>query len=208
MHFLRKIHIQVFRGFLGLICAAIIINSFKNHSFSEIYPILFSAPLIITAHSFFILKEKIGPRRLIAVLIGFVGVLIVARPGTIHFTFSLFLLIIGAIILAINVSLIRIYASNQSSIAFAFYGFSVGLIVSSLITTQFYVPLKNNDIYIFFLCGIIGITGMILPGLSGSFILILLGNYELLLVKAVTDINVIILSKRNTFPSIFLSLLY
>ena len=155
----NKIHIQVFRGFLGLICAAIIINSFKNHSFSEIYPILFSAPLIITALSFFILKEKIGPRRLIAVLIGFVGVLIVARPGTIHFTFSLFLLFIGAIILAINVILIRIYASNQSSIAFAFYGFSVGLIVSSLITTQFYVPLKNNDIYIFFLCGIIAGTG-------------------------------------------------
>ena len=61
--------------------------------------------------------------------------------------------------MSINVILIRIYASNQSSIAFAFYGFSVGLIVSSLITTQFYVPLKNNDIYIFFLCGIIAGTG-------------------------------------------------
>ena len=35
---------------------------------------------------------------------------------------------------------------------------------------------------------------MILPGLSGSFILILLGNYELLLVKAVTDLNIMILS--------------
>ena len=35
---------------------------------------------------------------------------------------------------------------------------------------------------------------MILPGLSGSFILILLGNYELLLVKAVTDLNLIILT--------------
>ena len=33
-----------------------------------------------------------------------------------------------------------------------------------------------------------------LPGLSGSFILILLGNYELLLVKAVADLNIIILS--------------
>ena len=34
---------------------------------------------------------KIGLKRLLAVTIGFVGVLIVARPGTIHFTFSLFL---------------------------------------------------------------------------------------------------------------------
>ena len=155
----NKIHIQLLRGILGLICAAIIINSFKNHAFSEIYPILFSAPLIITALSFFILKKKIGPKRLLAVLIGFVGVLIVSRPGTIHFTFSLFLLFIGAIILAVNVILIRKFASNQSSIAFAFYGFLVALIISAIITTQIYVPLKNNDIYLFFLCGIIAGTG-------------------------------------------------
>ena len=155
----NKIHIQLFRGLLGLICAAIIINSFKNHSFSEIYPILFSAPLIITALSFFVLKEKIGLKRLLAVTIGFVGVLIVARPGTIHFTFSLFLLFLGAIILAINVILIRKYASNQSSIAFAFYGFLVGLVISSIITTQIYIPLNDGDIYLFILCGIIAGTG-------------------------------------------------
>ena len=155
----NKIHIQLFRGVLGLICAAIIINAFKNHAFSEIYPILFSAPLIITALSFFILKEKVGPRRLLAVLVGFVGVLIVSRPGTIHFTFSLFLLFLGSFILAVNVILIRKYATNQSSIAFAFYGFLVGLIISAIITAQFYVPLKNDDIYLFFLCGIIAGTG-------------------------------------------------
>ena len=155
----NKIHIQLLRGVLGLLCAAIIINSFKNHSFSEIYPILFSAPLIITALSFFVLKEKIGLKRLLAVTIGFVGVLIVARPGTIHFTFSLFLLFLGAIILAINVILIRKYASNQSSIAFAFYGFLVGLVISSIITTQIYIPLNDGDIYLFILCGIIAGTG-------------------------------------------------
>ena len=155
----NKIHIQILRGALGLIAAAIIINSFKNHAFSEIYPILFSAPLIITALSFFILKEKIGPKRLLAVVFGFVGVLIVSRPGTIHFTFSLFLLFLGAIILAVNVILIRKFATNQSSIAFAFYGFLVGLLISALITTQFYVPLRKDDIYLFFVCGIIAGTG-------------------------------------------------
>ena len=69
----------------------------------------------------------------------------------------------------------------------------IGTIVAIIFTTV--SPSNENDNLLFvFLCGIIGITGMILPGLSGSFILILLGNYELLLVKAVTDINVIILS--------------
>ena len=155
----NKVHIQLFRGVLGLICAAIIINSFKGHSFSEIYPILFSAPLILTLLSYFVLKEKVGPRRIIAVLVGFIGVLIVSRPGTIHFTFSLFLLFIGAIILAVNVLLIRMYANNQSSVAFAFYGFASGLILSAIFAYKSYVPLIGADIYIFFLCGIIAGTG-------------------------------------------------
>ena len=155
----NKIHIQLLRGVLGLICAAIIINSFIKHSFSEIYPILFSTPLILTLLSYFILKEKVGPRRIIAVCIGFIGVLIVSRPGTIHFTFSLFLLFIGAIILAVNVLLIRMYAKNQSSIAFAFYGSLCGLIISSVFTYNSYVPLVGQDIYIFLICGIIAGTG-------------------------------------------------
>ena len=53
---------------------------------------------------------------------------------------------------------------------------------------------ENDNLFFVFFCGIIGISGMMLPGLSGSFILILLGNYELLLVKAVADLNIIILS--------------
>lgn len=47
-------------------------------------------------------------------------------------------------------------------------------------------PAKENDnLWFVFFCGIIGVSGMTLPGLSGSFILILLGNYVLLLVDSV-----------------------
>ena len=53
---------------------------------------------------------------------------------------------------------------------------------------------ENNNLFFIFLCGIIGISGMILPGLSGSFILILMGNYELLMVTAITEFNIVILS--------------
>jgi len=85
----NTIHIQLLRGVFGVVGGAFVVNSFIHHSFSEIYPILFSAPLILCVMSFFFLKEKVGYNRWAAVLIGFVGVLIVSRPGTIHFTLSL-----------------------------------------------------------------------------------------------------------------------
>lgn len=52
---------------------------------------------------------------------------------------------------------------------------------------------ENSNLFFVFICGIIGISGMMLPGLSGSYILILLGNYELLMVTAVAELNIILL---------------
>ncbi|WP_445382662.1 DUF368 domain-containing protein [Robiginitalea sp. IMCC43444] len=63
----------------------------------------------------------------------------------------------------------------------------LGLILG--ISISFLSPARENDNLLFiFLCGIISVSGMTLPGLSGSFILILLGNYVLLLVDAVNGL--------------------
>ena len=54
------------------------------------------------------------------------------------------------------------------------------------VSISFLDPAMENDNLIFvFFCGIISVSGMTLPGFSGSFILILLGNYVLLLVDSV-----------------------
>tara|TARA_B100001093_G_scaffold520402_1_gene615469 strand:- start:2157 stop:3197 length:1041 start_codon:yes stop_codon:yes gene_type:complete len=44
---------------------------------------------------------------------------------------------------------------------------------------------ENDNLWYIFLCGIVSVSGMTLPGLSGSFLLILMGNYVLLLVDSV-----------------------
>lgn len=63
----------------------------------------------------------------------------------------------------------------------------IGLVVG--LSISFLSPAKENDNLIFiFFCGIISVSGMTLPGLSGSFILILLGNYVLLLVDSVNSL--------------------
>jgi len=69
---------------------------------------------------------------------------------------------------------------NRKYVAYLLCGIIAGVSIS------FLEPAKENSNLIFvFLCGIIGVSGMTLPGLSGSFILILLGNYVLLLVDSV-----------------------
>ncbi len=68
-------------------------------------------------------------------------------------------------------------------------GASIGILIS------FMTPAKENDnLWFVFICGIIGVSGMTLPGLSGSFILMLLGNYVLLLVDSVNALSTVITS--------------
>ncbi len=75
----------------------------------------------------------------------------------------------------------------------------VALVLSTLVglSVSFLSPAKENNHLVFvFFCGIISVSGMTLPGFSGSFILILLGNYVLLLVDAVNALY-------DTFANLF-----
>ena len=63
----------------------------------------------------------------------------------------------------------------------------VGLLVGVTLTFLEPAPENRNLLFVFF-CGFVSIIGMTLPGLSGSFLLIILGNYALLLVDAVNAV--------------------
>jgi putative membrane protein len=55
-------------------------------------------------------------------------------------------------------------------------------------------PASQNDSFVYLvLCGVVAICSMILPGLSGSFVLLLMGNYELVMIEAVSGFNLGIL---------------
>jgi uncharacterized membrane protein len=75
---------------------------------------------------------------------------------------------------------------NFKNIISFIIGISVGVGISFMTPAQ-----ENDNLWFVFFCGIIGVSGMTLPGLSGSFILILLGNYVLLLVDSVNGLLII-----------------
>lgn len=62
--------------------------------------------------------------------------------------------------------------------------FIVGIGVSLLIS--FGKPAQENDNFFYImLCGAIGASGMILPGISGSYILVLMGDYQLVVIEGI-----------------------
>ena len=70
--------------------------------------------------------------------------------------------------------------------------FLVGTLIAVLLSVLSPAT-ENTRIYYLILCGVVAICSMILPGLSGSFVLILMGNYELIFIKAVNEFDMGIL---------------
>ena len=106
-----------------------------------------------------------------------------------HYPILIWAFFFGLIIASIYFVGKRIQQWKISSIISLIIGTVVALSLSFITPAS-----ENNNLFFVFLCGIIGISGMMLPGLSGSFILILMGNYELLMVTAITDLNIILLA--------------
>ena len=70
--------------------------------------------------------------------------------------------------------------------------FILGTSIALLFT--FLTPATENDGFLYLvLCGVVAICSMILPGLSGSFVLILLGNYQLVAIDAINNFRLDVL---------------
>nr|WP_321457516.1 DMT family transporter [uncultured Cohaesibacter sp.] len=83
--------ILLVRGMCETLSAIGCLMAIKYLPFANVYAILQAIPLATTAAAALLLGEQVGPRRWIAVLIGFVGVLAIVRPGLDGFNFySLF----------------------------------------------------------------------------------------------------------------------
>ena len=68
-----------------------------------------------------------------------------------------------------------------------------GLALSFLLSIHLNPESNDNFLYLF-ICGVVGATGMVVPGISGSHLMLLMGNYELIVTQAIPA-----LTKASTF---------
>ena len=83
-----KPRLQIFRGLILLSANICFFYAISVISLAKALTLAFIAPLIVTAFSPILLREKVGYRRWTAVAVGFIGSLIVIRPGFIEFNLA------------------------------------------------------------------------------------------------------------------------
>ena len=102
-------------------------------SLPEAVAINFVAPLLVTALSIPFLGEKVGPRRWAAIFVGFLGVLVIIRPGLGVMHWAAFLPLITAISYAGYQIMTRIAGRTEDTKTSLFWTSTVGVIVMSCI---------------------------------------------------------------------------
>jgi len=152
--------VQIARSFLLLGSTALFVSAIGRVPLATASAIGFSSPIIVTALSVPLLGESVGPRRWGAVLVGFIGVLIVVRPGSAPLAPATLLLLGSASCYALYQIATRHSGAHDSAETGIVYAALVGTIVTSLLVPfRFEMPHSGTDAALFAAIGVFGGIG-------------------------------------------------
>ena len=153
------------RGICFLSMNVFIFISVVNLEFATAMTLTFSSPFFIVILSIILLSEKIGIYRWSAVIIGFVGVVMIMKPTSEIFSFYSIFPILTAIAWAFTVIILKFIQGNHSTAKIQLYTLIFNVIGGLLLffVTTGHVEIKNfKDFILMTMTGVLGGTAAIL----------------------------------------------
>ncbi len=150
------------RGALWLCAAASFFTGLSLMGLAEATALIFVAPIFITAISGLLLGEEVGPRRWTAVLVGFAGVLIVVRPGSVAFQPAALFPLATAVFYAALMLSARWVDPREGMWTMMLYLVGGGALFSGLASAPVWVPVRGEDLWLFAGIALFGTLGMTL----------------------------------------------
>jgi len=153
---------HLLRGLLWIGAAYMFFTSLMHLPLAEATALVFVAPLFITALSALFLAEAVGWRRWLAVIVGFIGVLIVIRPGSAAFQPVALLPVATAFLFALMMLSARWVDRRESVWTLLLYLTGTGTLLSGLLAPFFWSPVRTEDLWLFVGIALFGTAGVTL----------------------------------------------
>ena len=155
-----NIKIQLLRSCLSIVESACFILSFRYLSLADVHSIASLTPVLVVALSAIILREHVSLKTWLAIFIGFLGVLIIMRPGLSIFDPKSLIPLAGAFFLSIYQIVTRKASEKDSNETSLFYTSIVGIILIGIIGYNFWQPLMEQSILFFIAIGLFFSLGL------------------------------------------------
>lgn len=151
---------HLFRGVVGIATLTAFVVGVRALPLTTAYTLFFVAPLLITAMSGLILRERIGAHRWAAILAGFAGVLVALRPtGEGALTWAGFAVLAAALGYAVSVVTVRVLGRTDSTQSMVFWVLTMMAIASLALAAPHWVSIAPADWLLIAAVGIVGAFG-------------------------------------------------
>lgn len=136
--------------------------AFGKLPLSEVYSLLFAAPILITLLAIPILGERIRAIRWFAIILGLVGVLVVLRPGSESLSLDHLAAVTAAACVACNSIVTRKIGSREHSLTLIMYPMLTSVVVTGIATAFVYVPMTGDVLLKLCVVGMLSVFGQTL----------------------------------------------
>ena len=150
---------QIVRGLLFISSLLMAIYSYTQVGLIVTHALMAVFPLLTVLLSGVFLKEEITRIKLVAVGVGFLGVIIIINPINLQFSLVSFLPLISAVTFAIYAVLTRKVASTDNTETSFFWVSLVSAIAITIPSPLFYKPIQFSDIYFLILLCMFSLVG-------------------------------------------------
>ncbi|OCX67152.1 hypothetical protein BFP70_03045 [Thioclava sp. SK-1] len=116
-------------------------------------------PVLVTLGAALFLGERLGPRRIVGIIVAFVGAMIIIRPGAGVFHPASLLALATAVLFAAGMLLTRLIQRDGLATS-VLWSAAIGLICSSVAVPFFWTPIQAQDLWVMLALGVFGTVGM------------------------------------------------
>ena len=153
--------LQFLRSVALMMATTLFFFAFSRLGLAEASAIFNISPVLITLGAFLFLREQIGPRRVIGILVSLLGALIIIRPGSGVFTIYAILPLGAAIFYSAYSLATRFVGTDESPWTSLFYSAIFGAICYSIYIVFNWNPMSNNALLLTLIIGLFGTAGHI-----------------------------------------------
>jgi len=152
-----NMRLQIFRALINIISMICWFSAIGMMHFEKATALGFTTPLFTTVLAVLILGEVIRFHRTAALLLGFIGILIIIRPGYVPFEFGTILMLIASFSFSFVLIFVKKLSATDSSLTIIFYHLLYMTPVFFILSLFYWQTITLDQIIIFSLMGASGL---------------------------------------------------
>lgn len=144
------------RSVFGCISMALFFYAYQFLSLADVTAISFAAPIFIACMSVWLLQERVGVHRWSAIIVGFIGMLVILRPGEGMLTSGALIVVAATLFYALAIIQIRKLSRTEPATSIAFWYAAFCTVVTGLLLPFVWVTPTLGDLALLVTTGLIG----------------------------------------------------